>query len=78
MQTPLVSVLMPNYNCEKYISEAIESILNQSFTDFEFIIIDDGSTDRSWEIIQKYAQRDKRIVALQNSKNLKICKTLNR
>lgn len=78
MHTPLVSVLMPNYNCEKYISEAIESILSQSFTDFEFIIIDDGSTDRSWEIIQEYAIKNERIIALQNPENLKVCKTLNK
>jgi len=78
MYTPKVSVLMPNYNCEKYLPEAIESILNQSFTDFEFIIVDDGSSDRSWEIIQEYAARDKRIVAVKNKENLKICKTLNK
>jgi glycosyltransferase involved in cell wall biosynthesis len=40
-KSPKISVVMPNYNCEKYLSEAIESILNQSFTDFEFIIVDD-------------------------------------
>lgn len=76
--TPKVSVLMPNYNCEKYIAEAIESILNQSFTDFEFIIIDDASTDKSWKIIQEYAKKDARIVALRNIENLKICRTLNK
>ena len=69
---------MPAYNAEKYISEAIKSILNQTFKDFEFIIIDDGSTDRTWEIIQKYAKKDKRIIALKNERNSKICKTLNR
>jgi glycosyltransferase involved in cell wall biosynthesis len=69
---------MPNYNCEKYLAEAIESILSQSFTDFEFIIIDDGSTDRSWEIIQEFAKKDSRIVAIRNTENLKICKTLNK
>ncbi len=69
---------MPNYNAEKYIAEAIESILNQTFTDFEFIIIDDCSTDNSWEIIQEYARKDERIVAMKNEKNLKICKTLNK
>ena len=52
-KNPVVSVLMPNYNCEKYISEAIESILNQTYKNFEFIIIDDCSTDNSWEIIKK-------------------------
>lgn len=78
MNTPKVSVLMPNYNCEKYLPEAIESILNQTFTDFEFIIIDDGSTDNSWDIIQEYAAKDSRIVAVKNEENLKICKTLNK
>ncbi|MCS6815163.1 MAG: glycosyltransferase family 2 protein [Cyanobacteria bacterium] len=58
---PLVSVLMSVYNSERYLAQAIESILHQSFTDFEFIIIDDGSTDRSLEILQAYAQRDPRI-----------------
>jgi len=57
MKKTKISVIMPNYNCEKYISEAIESILNQTFSDFEFIIIDDGSTDKSWEIIQEYAKK---------------------
>jgi len=78
MNTPLVSVLMPNYNCEKYIWQAIESILGQTFTDFEFIIIDDGSTDKSWDIVQEYAKEDKRIIAIRNKENLKICKTLNK
>jgi glycosyltransferase involved in cell wall biosynthesis len=73
-----ISVLMPAYNCENFLDEAIISILNQSFKDFEFIIIDDGSTDKSWQIIQKYAKQDKRIVALQNNRNLRITKTLNR
>jgi len=69
-KNPKVSVLMPNYNCEKYLAEAIESILNQSFTDFEFIIIDDGSSDKSWEIIEEYATKDNRIVAVRNEENL--------
>lgn len=77
-ELPRVSVLMPAYNAEKYIGEAIESILNQTFNDFEFIIIDDCSTDRTWEIIQQYAKKDGRILSLQNDKNLKLSATLNR
>ena len=68
MRKPKVSVIMPNYNWEKYIAEAIESILNQSFTDFEFIIIDDWSTDNSSDIIQEYAKKDKRIIFIKNKK----------
>jgi glycosyltransferase involved in cell wall biosynthesis len=78
MKTPKVSVLMPAYNAEKYLVEAIESILNQTFTDFEFIIIDDCSTDKTWEIIQKYSKKDKRIVAIKNEENLKLSATLNK
>lgn len=51
---PKISVLMSVYNEEKYIKEAIDSVLSQTFTDFEFIIIDDGSTDSTWEIINSY------------------------
>jgi glycosyltransferase involved in cell wall biosynthesis len=59
--TPTVSVLMPVHNAERYLAEAVESILGQTFTDFEFLIIDDGSTDRSRAILERYAARDGRI-----------------
>jgi glycosyltransferase involved in cell wall biosynthesis len=65
-----VSVLMPAYNAEKYIKEAIESILDQTFKDFEFIIIDDCSQDKTWEIIREYKERDNRIIIDKNQKNL--------
>ena len=55
---PLISVQMSNYNKEDVISETIESVLGQSYDDFEFVIVDDGSTDRSPEIIKKYAKQD--------------------
>ncbi len=58
---PLISVLMPVYNAQPYLAEAIESILNQSLSDFEFLILDDGSTDRSLKILQRYAAQDPRI-----------------
>jgi len=76
--SPVISVVLPVYNAEKYIAIAIESVLDQTFSDFEFIIVDDCSTDASWEIIQKYSKRDKRIVALRNEVNLKGCNTLNK
>ncbi|HLT73023.1 MAG TPA: glycosyltransferase [Cyclobacteriaceae bacterium] len=63
MSDPAISVVMPVFNSERYLVEAIESILNQTFTDFEFLIFDDGSADRSPKIIRKYAEKDTRIVA---------------
>jgi len=78
MQSPTVSVLMPAYNSEKYIAEAIESILNQTFKDFELIVIDDCSKDKTWKIIQKYAKKGKRIVAVKNTKNLGISDNRNK
>lgn len=59
--TPPVTVLMPVYNGEKYIRAAIDSILHQTFTDFEFIIINDGSTDGTKEILEEYVRKDARI-----------------
>ncbi|MCJ7648228.1 MAG: glycosyltransferase family 2 protein, partial [Candidatus Lokiarchaeota archaeon] len=58
---PLVSVLMPVYNGDRYLNEAIESILSQTYENFEFIVINDGSTDHSKEILSSFAQIDNRI-----------------
>ena len=77
-KSPAISVLLPVYNAEKYIAIAIESISKQTFKDFEFIIIDDCSSDKSWEIVKKYSKQDKRIIALRNKHNLGGCKTLNK
>ena len=60
-KTPFVSVLMPVYNAAKYLSEAVTSILNQSFEDFELLAVDDGSQDRSRDILNGFARRDARI-----------------
>src|SRR6266849_7989485 len=61
MTRPLVSVAMVVCNVDRFLAEAIESILNQTFGDFEFIILDFGSTDRSKSIISEYASKDRRI-----------------
>lgn len=71
-----ITIVMPVYNTKKYVDQAIQSILNQSFQDFEFIIIDDGSTDKSLSIIKSF--NDKRIQIIQNKKNLGLIKTLNK
>jgi len=61
---PMISVVMPVYNGGKYLDEAIQSILNQTYANFEFIIINDGSTDKSLEIIEKYKKQDERIILI--------------
>jgi glycosyltransferase involved in cell wall biosynthesis len=68
---------MPAFNAEKYISEAIESILNQTLTNFELIIADDHSTDQTWQIIQNYAKKDVRIKIFRNTTNLYIAGNRN-
>ncbi len=74
---PLVSVLMPTFNSEKNISSSIRSILNQSFTDFEFVIIDGGSSDQTKKIIVEFAQQDSRIKLFENPPRLDIIRSLN-
>ena len=68
MLMPKVSVLVPIYNVSKYLEECLDSIVGQTLTDIEIICINDGSTDNSLEIIEKYAKKDDRIVII-NKKN---------
>src|SRR5262249_33387929 len=70
MTASAVSVLMTSYNREKYIAAAIRSVLAQTFRDFELIVVDDGSTDRSLEIARAFERRDSRIRVAANDRNL--------
>lgn len=74
---PKISCIMTTYNSEKYLEMAIESILNQTFDDFEFIISEWWSTDNTKGILKKYAEKDKRIIFIDNEKNLSNCDCLN-
>lgn len=74
---PLVSVILPAYNTEKYLRETIDSILRQTFTNFECIIINDGSTDTSQKIIDHYAKIDSRIIPIKQQ-NMGLVATLNK
>lgn len=65
-----ISVVMPTYNAERYVKEAVESVLNQSFGDFEYIIVDDGSSDDTMSIIRSFS--DKRIKIFEKD-NQKTC-----
>ena len=76
MNSPAVSVILPAYNCEKYIGKAIQSVLQQTLTDFELIIINDGSTDKTETTILQF--NDPRITYLQNAENKGLIYTLNR
>ena len=69
MNLPLVSVIMSVYNAEKFLNSAIESITNQTFTDFEFIIIEDCSTDKTLEILKEFKEKENRIKIIQKEKN---------
>ena len=76
MKTPVISVLMPVYNAEHYLSQAIDSVLGQTFKDFELVLINDGSTDSSKNIIFSY--NDTRIRYVENDKNIGIVNTINK
>lgn len=76
-EMPLVSVVMPSYNHERFISETIGSVLGQSFKDFELIIIDDASKDNSKQIIEGFCERENRVNAIFHKENMGIARTLN-
>jgi glycosyltransferase involved in cell wall biosynthesis len=72
-----VSIILPTYNGAKYIKRAIESVISQSFSNWELLIIDDGSSDNTENIIKEYVKKDSRIIYFKNEVNLGIQKTLN-
>lgn len=75
---PRVSVVMPAYEAARFLGEAIESVLAQSFHALELVIVDDCSTDRTWEIASEFARRDARVRPFRNERNLGIVRTRNR
>ena len=76
MSTPTISILMPVYNAQRFLKRAIESVLAQTFADFEFVIINDGSTDNSVSIVESF--QDTRIRLVHNEKNIGLVSTLNK
>ncbi|MHA7129394.1 glycosyltransferase family 2 protein [Algoriphagus namhaensis] len=77
MTNPLISVVIPVYNTEKYVAEAIESIQNQTFTDWELILVDDCSADSSVEVCMSYAEQDSRIRVIRQEQNQGALKSRN-
>lgn len=74
---PLVSIVMPIYNAQRYLTQAIESILSQTLENFELILVNDASTDKTLQIIYKFKKKDKRIRLINNKKNLQMAESLN-
>jgi len=77
-QNSLVSVLIPCYNCEEYVEEAVMSIIKQTYPNLEILVIDDGSTDNTGNILKILAKEDPRIIYIKNEENLKLIATLNK
>ncbi len=75
---PKVSVIMPVYNCEKYVEQAIRSVMAQTFHDWELIVLDDGSSDSTCDIISRLASEDDRIISVPNPENIGVARTRNR
>lgn len=72
-----ISVVMPVFNNEELVKESIKSVLNQSFENFEFLIIDDGSTDKTYSVLKEY-ESDNRVKLYKNNKNIGLTKSLNK
>jgi glycosyltransferase involved in cell wall biosynthesis len=75
---PTVSVVMSVYNGERYLASSIQSVLDQAYTDFEFIIVNDGSQDNTQNILNEYAKKDKRIIIFHEKENVKLVRAINK
>ena len=69
MNTELVSIIMPSYNTARYIGESIQSVQDQTYKNWELIIVDDCSSDNTDEVVAEYMEKDSRIIYLKNKKN---------
>src|SRR5271155_1367190 len=77
MNPPKISVLIPTYNYGRFLAEAIESVLAQDFHDFELLIVDDGSTDNTAEVVRPFCARDERVHFAVNAVNLGMAQNWN-
>ena len=77
LESPKISIILPTYNGERFLEESIESILKQTYKNFELIIVNDASTDETLTIAEKYKNRDKRIKVITNVINQKLPESLN-
>lgn len=77
-ETPLVTVLMPCYNAMPYLQEALNSVLSQAYEKLEILCINDGSTDKTGQVLESYAEKDVRVRVVHNNQNLKLIRSLNK
>ena len=73
-----MSIITPLYNGEEFIKDAVESVLAQTYENWELLVIDDGSADNGYNIVKEYSDKDKRIKLLKNEKNSGVTKTRNK
>ena len=78
MRNKIVSIIMGAYNCEDFISKCMDSVINQTYKNWEFIICDDCSTDNTWEILKRYQAIDSRIKPKKNEQNSKLAASLDK
>ena len=78
MKEALLSIVMPAYNCEKYVVEAINSVIAQTYQNWELLVLDDGSKDNTLQVINEFGYKDPRIRCMQNEQNMGVSATRNR